>query len=115
MSANLHFCDDGLKYKPAGETFNVGNDNASHILSAMGFDPNFNISPPIDINEFIKGAELFLSSGLAEFIDQRKPMVRDGNWIDGGRREGYLKEKIPLILEMARIAKNMGATHAYFM
>lgn len=120
MSANLQFINMAAPerlVRYTEETLNVSNSNTRDILVAMGFNPDFD-SPdcdPIIIDSFIHGAEMFLSSPLGEYIDNEKPYIQEGNWIEGGRRQGYLKVKILLILAYAKHAQTLGATHAYFI
>jgi hypothetical protein len=120
MGANLQFLNEALigddkRVHYADEPLNVTGSNAHDILGCLGFDTDFDNSDPIDINEFIEAAALFLNSEMADIVDNEREPIQDGRFYEGGRRKGYLKSKILLILGYARLAKEMGATHAYFI
>ncbi len=116
MSASLHFISDLDPHKliEAADYFNVSNSNARDILSAMGFDPYFEDSDKITIDDLIRSATLYLSGPLREYTERARPMRQEGNHIYCERRANYLSEKIINIHALAAAAKEHGATHAYF-
>lgn len=125
MSANLTFSNankmqtfsfgEAASMVAVSRELNVSNSNAAHILTALGFDPNFNNAEPIQVWEFDAAINRFFKSDIAEVIDGEKPSVRQGNIIDCGRREGYLTDRIEVCRIMTEEAINKGATHVCFL
>jgi len=113
MSATLTFFDSKKNRTVGNDDFNVSNSNAAAILASLGLPLDCD-SPPIEIIEFEKSLCRFLDSEIPSIVDCGKDAVQNSNWIDCGRREGYLTEKITLALELTRKARMNGATCAYF-
>ncbi len=129
MSANLCFVNkhiietktfengESVRFSPQIELnteLNVSNSNASTILAALGFNPNFECAPDIQVREFEAALNRFISSEISGLIDGGKSLTQSGNVIDCGRRAGYVGEKIQIMLKMTEAAILKGATHVYF-
>lgn len=113
--------DDADWFFDSGDvpTMNVANGNAASILGALnlvtaerGMDRNpFNtedLAGFVDAEQVLGAAQLYLAlepedSGLVPHALNER-----GNFIDAGRRPGYLQEKIQRIAEIAAWARDHG-------
>lgn len=115
MSANCYFFNPKTdRIIHTENELNFSNSNASDICAALGMETDFNNAAPTTIEDFRKKCESFLSGDLKHFIDKKIESKKDGNWMDCGRREGYLKEKIELLLSSCLYAHLQGAKLVYF-
>ena len=87
---------------------NVGNENAGAILRELGYSiEDSYFTAPID--EFIGRCRSWLRRNIGKRSNEIEA-VQDGNWIECGRREGYLNEKIMLLVLIAEAGKTQGGT-----
>lgn len=115
MSASLHFSNDNPgSYVRTDEELNMSNSNASAVLSALGLDSNFWDAPAKPIEELEQAISFYLNSEIASFLDRGTASTAKGSWIDCGRREGYITEKVKIAEQCVKEAKGKGATKYYF-
>lgn len=118
MSATLGFLNRQNE-KPFGipldSELNMSNSNASDFLASIGLNPDFNNSPEFPIALFEEKLTQFIANhGPSSPLHDAIETVVDGNWIECGRRENYLIEKVWKAISLLRSAKGKGATHGYF-
>lgn len=125
MSYSLYFIDKKITLsdehgswsqpvKIEGHDWNATGTNTGAVLFALGFPFENGDSGEIQVRELWAATGRFLQSEMAVVVDGGKATVQTGNWIEGGRREGYLVEKITIIRAHCEAAMTLNATHAYF-
>lgn len=113
---------DGNAYGPCGNSdddwgINVSNSNASDLLANLRLlDGDLFEMPPIPAIKFRTRANIFLQSVLGR-PDPALPTTVDAapgraTFVDCGRREGYLQERVRQIL--AHLEERAHATHIVF-
>jgi hypothetical protein len=120
MSAALYFVNRGEEkpiFLSLSSELDMSLSNASYFLASVGMNPDFNSEPEFSIGIFEEKLNQFIAnhgpnSPLHDAVPA-KPMEKS-NWIDCGRRENYLIEKVWRAISMLREAKEKGATHGYF-
>ena len=91
-----------------GPSVNMANGNAAQVLDLLGLaEECYGELPAEDILGRVLVAQGLL--GVATDDEQGRPEVRDGNWIECGRRPGYLAEKLAELHEIATWARERHA------
>lgn len=114
MSINftpLRQVQDQWHHFPEIKSVNVSNANAADILANLGIDPMLWDRPPLNLEEFEAECATFLRLASGTEADGAKEDRVSGNWVDCGRRPGYLTSRVTQLLELARVALKAGATH----
>lgn len=109
---------DGNRWQLVGEeTLNVTNSNAYAIAHALGLQAEDGMISEVEIPRFISMGTSFLSRsigrqdpGVAKQVDQSPGKA---TFIVCGRSPSYLQDKVMALLQMARNAQALGATHLY--
>lgn len=86
---------------PVGPTLNMANGNAAQVFDLLGLTYDGDIGETTA--EDLLGRVLLAQALLNVTVDDEdgRPEVRDGNWIECGRRPGYLADKLALLREIA--------------
>ena len=97
------------------ETGYYSNASAREILDALGFNPDFEESSPIEIDKFINISTAWLKSNIGK-QSQEIPSQRDGNMIAGGKPEGWMNRQVFALNKEARgwKTKHPEITHVDF-
>ena len=92
---------------------NVSNGNACDILVALGLSPREQ-GGELRIDEFINRCRNWLRANIGKPGREIEPSVDAepgrATFIDCGRREGYLNEKLHALAVMAERGREQGAT-----
>lgn len=116
MSANFTSSRllDGTWIRVGGDdapALNASESNTSHILASLGLNPNFYSEYKYPIEQFHAECVSFLRIGSGVEADAPVALSRDRNFIDCGRREGYVTEKVQRLIEVVEFGLLHGATH----
>jgi hypothetical protein len=92
------------------ESVDFSMSNASLVLDALGLDP-VDMSGALPADDFL--GRVLMAEAVAPH-DEGLPSYDDTQatgptWIECGRREGYLQERLAELRELAEAAKNEGA------
>jgi hypothetical protein len=98
---------------------NMSNSNTRLVLTALGFDSEFENTGAIEGQEFLGACERYLTSGIADILDNGREasMVGGGEAallthldavgcaiIDCGVRPGYITNRVKQMIGWARLA-----------
>jgi hypothetical protein len=90
---------------------NLANSNAYRVLTLLGYDGDETYCGHATADDFL--GRLLVADGLLETSDARDATIRQGEkgatLIDLGEPEGYLNEKLRLLIELANWAKANGS------
>lgn len=96
-------CQEAASHSRENE-MNVSNSNACALLEALGF------SVPEDLCGAIPARDLILraKAALSRPEDAEVPSYQEGNFIDCGRRAGYVHGRVSQLLALAERAGDLG-------
>lgn len=104
-------------FLPAVEGVNVSNSNASAIIAALHYQADEDGFGPVEIGPFIERCTAALRNGMrhpdagiepTEYVGER-----GARFIDCGRPQGYIQQRIYQLIELARAGAAAGGTHIY--
>lgn len=108
MSATLRFGEIETETE-----VNLSNQNAFQLCLALAIPFESGETPDTPLPIFKQKLHAFLKAAIGN-PDPAIPAETKGNWIECGRREGYLSEKAILCVAACREAEEKGATVCYF-
>lgn len=95
--------------------------NTGVVLNALGyeFDHENCMSEVMTVQEVWAACNLFLQSDMAELVDHGRPVctgvgAAGATWIDCGRREGYIADKVERIRDALAQGMLQGGMFCYF-
>jgi|SRR5690554_982993 len=92
-----------ITFAPAtgnGPRLNVSNGNAAELLQLLGLPQQVEGTiPPENFLGRVLLAQALLSTATVDALGL--PETREGNWVSGGRRPGYLAEKLTVLHQIA--------------
>ena len=104
-------------YLPDIDGINVNSRNAVDIGNGLHVTIEHDSLDPVDIDLFITRCTQFLRAHVGRPDRAMAPIGDRGakgcRWIEFGRAEGYLQNRIADLLAMARAGQAKGATHIY--
>ena len=93
------------------DDFNLNNRNASELLNALGLeDEGMGMVGCWKINHF----RSLLTVARRKRLNHSSPEIPvtvNGNWIDGGREEGYIEQRLLQLSDLVNRGLEAGATH----
>ncbi len=96
---------------PAISGLNVAGVYAREILTSLGLPADFENRPPITLEQIESECRTFLRIASGTEVDDPKPVIEEGSWIHGGRRRGYMTNRITHLLEITQQGLQAGDTH----
>ena len=102
-----------LTGQPGAPELNVASGNAAHLFGLLGlhFDGDGGKAPAEDFLGRVLLAQALLDVTTDD--EHGRPGIRVGNWIDCGRRPGYLADRLACLREIATWAYERHATVAW--